>query len=426
MTYGAYPLFLRDCESVYKHLAQLRQTLSQDELVERFRLLLITGRDYPDPAMAQVVENLVLSPWGKTEFDHVFNRCCYILINYWWSNSGSKQGTVKLVQLLEGWLTASSDQATPVSDCVRRFVQTAQFAAIKDRARAVELADEIAHPAQPVRQHLGRYPFLYPHLLTQWDDSYEGYHAVKAVQREREQQFETELHRYCVAQWRSSSVASPAESSVPAAAVLAQNPTLLDPATLRQTIQAFTAKVHRQRTYQSLADHHRLLLLQAPSVRVAKHRLYDYLTTTLDDRYSQHRFNQWLATQLSQIQSQYDLDSPQRPLMIQICGELVAALLTGPEADTANHLMFVDFNHNLGPTATVGFLLQILLLCRGMMRHQWDVIKGHVSKLFASMFKHYEAVAVGQAEWLIQCLENLQVAFAIHSERTDFSWMFAR
>ena len=70
-------------------------------------------------------------------------------------------------------------------------------------------------------------------------------------------------------------------------------------------------------------------------------------------------------------------------------------------------------------------LLQILLLCRGFVRHQWEVIKSYVSKFFAFIFKHYEAAESGEVEWLIDCLENLQIAFAIHSDRTDFSWMFA-
>ncbi len=44
-------------------------------------------------------------------------------------------------------------------------------------------------------------------------------------------------------------------------------------------------------------------------------------------------------------------------------------------------------------------------------------------QFFAGLFRHYESVASGEVEWLLGCLEHLQVAFAVHSDRTDFSWV---
>lgn len=420
MSYGTHPLFLRDCELVYHHLADLRRTLPQDELIERFRDLFIVGLDYPAPEVLAALSRIVTAPWADAEFDHVLNRCCYVLINYWWSHSGLKQGTIKLVRLLEAlpaWEVVPPT-VQMLRDRVKHFVQTEQFTMIQDRARAVEQEATSGYSDQKtVRDHIVRYPFLYPHLLMQWDQSEEGYHAVRTLQTQQEQQFEADLHRYCVAYWRSHTAATTMATPV-------TNPTLLDNTELTQTIQIYTGKVYQDQTYQELADQTRMQMMRSPSFQAAKQHLHTYLTTTIDPRYREHRFDQWLDHQLLNTLPDKNGQLPQRLWLIQTCCELVAALLAHPVNHVENHLVFMDFNHNLGPTATVGLLLQILLLCRGFVRHQWDVIKSYVSKFLASMFKHYQAATCGEVEWLIECLENLQVAFAIHSDRTDFSWMF--
>jgi hypothetical protein len=420
MSYGTYPAFLRDCELVYNHLAQLRRTLPQDELIDRFRALFIIGLDYPEPEVAAIVSRIVTAPWADEEFDHVLNRCCYVLINYWWSNSGLKQGTVKLVKLFEA-LPAFEVVAPAVRKLrgrVKHFLQTDQFATIQDRARAVEQENASEYSEKKtVREHIARYPFLYPHLLMHWDQSEEGYHAVRMLQSQQEQEFEADLHRYCVASWRSRTTTTPVPPTV-------KNPTLLNNTELTQTIQIYTGKVHQNHTYQELADQARVKMMRAQSFHAAKQHLHAYLTTTIDPHYREHRFDRWLDGQLLNTQPEKNARPPQCTLLIQTCCELVAALLANPVHHVENHLVFMDFNHNLGPTSTVGLLLQILLLCRGFVRDQWEVIKAYVSRFFASMFKHYGAETSGQVEWLIECLENLQIAFAIHSNRTDFSWMF--
>lgn len=426
MSYGTHLSFLSDCELVYNHLAQLRKTLSQDELLDRFRSLFIVGMDYPEPSVLAAVSRIAVAPWADEEFNHVLNRCCYVLINYWWSNSGLKQGTVKLVKLFEDLpaLEMVPSAVRKLRGRVKQFLKTEQFATIQDRARAVEQDVEAGDSAQKtVRDHIARYPFLYPHLLMNWDQSDEGYHAVRTLQAQKEEKFEADLHRYCVAYWRSRK-AGPLSAAAPIVPTTVKNPTLFDSTELTQTIQIYTGKVHQNRTYQELADQARIQMMRAPSFQAAKHHLHSYLTATIDPHYREHRFDSWLSSQLLGTLPEHNSDLPQRTLLIQTCCELVAALLANPGQHVENHLVFMDFNHNLGPTATVGLLLQILLLCRGFVHHQWEVIKSYVSRFFASMFKHYQSATTGQVSWLIDCLESLQIAFAIHSDRTDFSWMF--
>jgi hypothetical protein len=97
--------------------------------------------------------------------------------------------------------------------------------------------------------------------------------------------------------------------------------------------------------------------------------------------------------------------------------------LANPVQHPSSHTMFMDLNSNVGPTGTIGFLLQILLLLREFVRDQWEMIKSYVSKFLAGIFKHYESVVSEEMEWFLGCLDHLQVAFAVHSERTNFSWV---
>jgi hypothetical protein len=468
--------FTRDCEFIYTHLTELRKTLSQDELLARFQALFIIGQAYPQPEVLAALYSIVTSPLAETHFPLFLNRCCYILINYWWSHPGQSrgQGTAKLVQQLESSPMCRDVQSAAyrLNQLVRQFAQLELFTGLCDRARAEQpptpanpspnpspnlsnLApqdpfknsaqislktqpeadlDDSADDWREVREEIHRYPFLYSHLLAPWDSSEEGKGAIRQIQRHREKQFEDDLHRYCLALRRQRPHPQDRSASCSAlpqgggwdgqwGASFCKNPTRLGEHELQQALWHYTGKAFQNRTAQDRANDCRTTLLQAKTFLAAKQHLYTHLSTLVDAKYSQHRFQGWLKAQIEAIQPQCDRQVPRPQLLMQLCGDLLAALLANPNQNRHHHIMFVDFNTNLGAVSTVGFVLQILLICRGLMREHWGRMKSYVSGLFAQLFRHYQSVARRDVEWLMHCLEHVQVAFAIHSERTDFAWL---
>lgn len=430
MSNGSYSIFVRDCDLIYTHLTKLRKTVAHDVLVEQFRHLFVLGLEYPEPAVLAALHRIVASPLAEREFNNFLNRCCYILINHWWMRPDSVSGIGSLVRLLQS--IPSSACTIPVvqrlRQLVQRFQQTPQFASIQDRLKAASARKAETEPSaqtrqRSVRDHIAHYPFLYPHFLTTWDSSEEGQTVVKMVQRQREKQFEDDLHRYCIALRRQTG--SP-HLSQPVSTLHTggyQNPTQLEDSVLEQALRQYAGKVHQGRTAEDLAHDCRLVMTQAKSFKIAKREMHEYLIAPIGNRYTDHRFGHWLELELNKIHPHLDQQIPHRQLLKQLCSDLISCLLANPTQHPSYHMMFMDLNSNVGPTATIGFLLQILLLLREFVRDQWEMIKSYVSKFLAGIFKHYESVVSEEMEWFLGCLDHLQVAFAVHSDLTNFSWV---
>jgi hypothetical protein len=92
-------------------------------------------------------------------------------------------------------------------------------------------------------------------------------------------------------------------------------------------------------------------------------------------------------------------------LLIGTCRKLLNFLVV-ENAQCPNHAVFVDLTGNLGITTTISLLLKIVLICRK--------VKPYLEKQFSVLFKHYETCARDSVTWLIDSLENLNVAFSIN------------
>lgn len=414
----SYRHFRFDSESLYNHLLELRKEESPADLVERFRYLFVDGSDYPDPQIRAALHRIATSPWAEQEFTLILNRCCYILINYWWLHPELRQATIELVNLFNPPYSVA--QNSPVAHRLRallkQFTQTEQYAELQDRARIVEKAPDDEPKNEPIRHLIPRYPYLYPYCLLNWDSSETGHQAVKQMQEARERQFEQDLNRYMTYRLRQSS--SPQTGEV-------KNPTLLSPHQVETAVRKFVGKVEGPHTYRDLARQFVAYSKEAPSYRDVKREMYDYLTASIlhseKPDYGKHHFNRWLAEQLQATLPQSDNLRPNHSLLVQTCGQLLEYLVASPTRPN-HHVVFVDLNNILGSTFTIGLLLKIVLLCREV-KSNLDIIKAHLSRRFAVMLKHYETRVRGEIEWLVECLENLMVAFSIHFGRADFSWV---
>ncbi|MCS6814513.1 MAG: hypothetical protein NZ772_13230, partial [Cyanobacteria bacterium] len=82
---------------------------------------------------------------------------------------------------------------------------------------------------------------------------------------------------------------------------------------------------------------------------------------------------------------------------------------------TNAHFVFVDLVTNLGPTQTIGIVVKVVLIC--------PKIAPYLEKRFSILFNHYEASPRDVVQWLIDCLENLNVAFSINLGSADLSFI---
>ena len=80
-----------------------------------------------------------------------------------------------------------------------------------------------------------------------------------------------------------------------------------------------------------------------------------------------------------------------------------------------NHLVFMDLINNLGSTKTIGLLLKVLLICKK--------VKPYLERRFAILFNHYESQRRSAVQWLVYCLEKVNLAWSTHFGRVDFSFV---
>jgi hypothetical protein len=414
-------LFKQDANLIYDHFLYLRREESAKVLVERFYRLLIDGVEYPDRAVAAARDRIVTadSRWAAHEFLNVINRCCYILVNHWWLQSefkaDFKQSTVDLIGLFE--TTAVNPAKTlatrQLRELVHRFTDSPQYEALRRRAKVagsdagVATRQESDSQGEPIGNLIHRYPFLYGHYLqTDEDSSDVGHYAIRRLQAQREKQFEHDLLWY--ATHLNLQENNHAHRSV-------ENPTLLQPDQLKVAIRQFAGKAEGAHSYRDLAFGFLREASQVKSYQALKWELQDYLTTAIkhsaNPKYGSHRFNDWLHEELGNTLPHNDHLKPNGVLLVKTCGQLLDSFVNPNHP--SNHGMFVDLIGNLGATFTVGLLLKLVLLCR-RVKANLEAIKSHVNKRFAMMFKHYETRSRSEIAWLIECLDNVMVAFTIH------------
>ncbi|PSB29790.1 hypothetical protein [Stenomitos frigidus] len=421
----SYRDFQCDTEVLYTHLLNHRKIEQPYQLLERLHNLFVEGQDYDKPEVLVALNRIVFSKWADQEFNAILNRCCHILMNYWWSHLGCESPAVDLVELFQAspYTSASFVATRRLRELVKLFVQSNQYLELRQRVEAAELAPQTPQTdderSQPIKDLVPRYPYLYPHCLMNWDSSDLGHQVISQLQVKKEQQFEQDLHRYTTHLLRPK---APPTKTAPEIS----NPTLLSNQQLETSIRRFAGKAEGSKTYQELAKQFVSSSRQAPSYRVVKRQMYDYLTASItysDCRdYGKHHFNRWLTNQLEATLPQNDTLRPNGGLLVQTCGQLIDCLVANPKQQPNNHGVFVDLTTNLGATFTIGLLLKIVLLCRET-KANLDAVKAYLAKRFAVVLKHYETKVRGEMSWLVECLENLMIAFGIHFGQADYSWV---
>ena len=134
----SYRDFTTDADHLYAHLEALRETAPADDLLNRFKSLFVEGDRYPESKVLQTLHRMLASAWIEQEFDNVFNRCCYILINYWWLKRRWEL-TSRLIQLIEtaAGQPAASGQSTDLRNRLTRFTQSPKYQLLRDCVQVV-------------------------------------------------------------------------------------------------------------------------------------------------------------------------------------------------------------------------------------------------------------------------------------------------
>ena len=415
----SYRDFTTDASYLYAHLEALRETAPADDLLNRFKALFVEGDRYPESEVLQTLHRMLTSTWIEQEFDNVFNRCCYILINYWWLKR-SWELTSRLIQLIEtaAEKPAASGQSADLRNRLKRFAQSPKYQLLRDCEQVVTfIPDGSTAGVEVIDGLISQYPYLYSYYLREWNNSDDSVQqALGILKSTREQEFERSLYTYAKEFQRK-------KRGVDQAIILPhQKPTFLSHENLRSAILTFSGKSEGDYTYQDKAGQTLVKLENVADYRAAKHCIKDYLTESIQHTskptYGDRKFNQWLGKQLDNSCLERDQTKMNPRVLMNTCRDLIDALIVPPSRNFENHLMFTDLIANLEATFAMGFVLKIVLLCQSF-EGNLKAIREHVAARLADLFEYYESYSPDDLKWLIECLDNWLIASTVQFGRWD-------
>ena len=412
---------IRPEEELYAHFLQCIKIESSARIIERFRYLFIKGTGYEDHNIKVALDKIVDSKTAEQEFLFILNRCCHIIINQWQMQPNLKPDIPRLIAEFEHILPpggAHSRSSIKLRRLVKNFAQSEQYLKLQRLARLIDREKENkSERSEYVGNLIQRYPYLHQHCLVSDDSGYEFKRTIKKMQTKLQRKYEVNLSQYVTSRVRMIQTVRQYKAlnqkRIPKKIIQpVKNPTLLSDRDLDRSIHHYLGKVELGCTYHDLSQNFLTHTSQTQSYKAFKDDLYEYLITSIESNYGKHHFNQKLYKCLQNTLPDFHNQKFNEFLLIRTCSQLFKFLVVNSQNNPEHYLLF-DLISNLGETKVIGFLLKIVLIC-----HK---IKPYLEKRFSILFSHYESFDQTGVPWLVESLENLQIAFSIHFGNVDLS-----
>jgi hypothetical protein len=404
-------------QQVYDYLLSCVHSELPQQLIEKFRLLFLSGAAYPHPQVNAALEKIIFSRESEAKFPLFLNRCCYILINRWQMTPETQAAVPYLIKTLENVPTTNNIYARKhkrLLQLVKLFTLSQLFHKLQCLAQLITTPEHKQVSQEPLKHFINRYPYLYQYYLLPEDSSYEQQQAVRRMQARTQRKFEIELSQYVTYQVRLGQLTRQGVSASQAQRLIhpVNNPTLLSEKELGKAIAHFTGKVDGVHTYQETAHIFQAYSAYLPAYKNFKDSLYQYLVSTISNTYGERHFNHRLYQHLQNILPDYNHNKVDELILVRTCNQLLNFLVV-ESSQNVDHFVLIDLISNIGSPRTIGLLLKILLLC-----HK---VKPQLEKRLTILFNHYESSSSQGLPWLITSLENLNVAYSLHFGKTDVS-----
>lgn len=385
---------------LYQHLQYWRQQELPHQLIERFCNLFLGIRDYSNPAVTNVLLRLAERPEAEREFKFVLNRCCYTLINLWYTQPRHHWAISELIQRLGCYnpILVSDPKVRKAQILVKNFSQTEQFAALERLRQIFDFRLEKKVQAiwsseeEPLIHRISHYPFLYNSTLLTRDSGSEQKQNVNDLRRTAEKNLGIQLARFQTYQKQAM------DSSK------LENPTLLDGQGLSQALEYYTGKIDGIRSHKDQARWFGTYSKTARSFGEFKNDFVDFLIYPLvleEPKYKNNYFTRNLRQYLRETLAEFDSQQLNNFILVETCRRLFNYLVV----DSPHQPVFRNFRYlinDIGYSLTVGLLLRIVLFC--------SAAKPWLERCFSILFDLHEHRSCRDVPWLVTSLEHTNIA----------------
>jgi hypothetical protein len=401
-------------EQLYQSFAALVQTRPPTEVIDHFQHLIIDTHNIQDLNLKATLDRIVLAKNAPEIFPQFLLHCCLIVIDFWQLDPKAHPFIPQLVTCFDHLPSPGYKQARAVHrlrELVAEFLTTEQYTILRRIAQIYQPTQIADH--SPLEALLGRYPFLYKTLLLNEDSDYEQQQTVRYLYSRHQERYEFQLNRFVTYQARLADLARARQLSRGAGRVIRRekNPTLLSDRELATALRHFWDKRPGRGTSQELAQRLRFGINHFASYASFKTQLHQYLIHSLPTS-SPYPISDQLQTHLHNILPRYDQRRPDESLSLRTATKLLGLLMIEKD-NNPDHYRFIEAVANLGATYTIGMLMKLTLLSPPLVPE--------LEKRLTRLFRHYQTFPQQDVTWLIQVLENYQLASSIYRGSVDLS-----
>lgn len=389
-------------EVLYQHWQTSRQEESPDQVIQRFRQLFVEASGYADSAVWSALTSLTQRAHADRQFKYTLNRCCYTLINPWYTQSRYHWAIPELISLFEQLPETApySIESKKIRALVKDFTLSEQYATL-NRLKQVFLepktsADQALLPLeeQPLGHRIRHYPFLYDNSLLTKDSTQEQKQNILDLRRKAEKDLGLNLVRH---QSFLQGHSRPGQAG---------NPTLLDDHSLSEALNHYTGKFDGHRTQKDWASWFLTFSKTTRSFRDFKEEFVEYLIqpiAAVEPKYADNHFTRQLRHYLRDILCDFDNHRLNDFIVVETCRKVLNYLVVDrlpnkrPEFRAFRHLL-----NDVGYTLTVGLLLRVVLFC--------SMAKPWLERCFSVLFNLHEQKFCKDVPWLVTSLEHTNIA----------------
>jgi hypothetical protein len=407
---------------LYDSILQWLQRDSSEQIVEKFRYLFIKGNGCDCPQARAALEAIVNSENASREFNFVFNRCCHLIINEWHINPRLRVKIPLLINQIALALPLNSTQSRTtrkLRGLVLSFQESEQYLKLKRLSNLIDRSQENRpiYKQQAISNLIQRYPYLHQQCLLGEDSSYEFKQTITNLQKGIQHRYELDLSRYITYRVRLVEIVrrykANKQTKIPKNIIQpVKNPTLLSDRDLDRGLRQYLGVRENGYTYHNFALKFRDNFAYINSHKELKQSFYEYLTVGFNCQYSKEVLNPKIFSYLDSILPDVHANKVDEFTLLRTCSLLLKFFVVD-SIHNLNHYLFVDLIANLGEIKIIGLLLKIILLC--------DKAKPYLEQRFAILFAYYEPFTQDGVSWLINSLENLQLALSVHFGKVDLS-----
>ena len=409
-------------ELLYNSIKQWLQNDSSELIIEKFRYLFIKGNGCDCLEARQALEDIIKSKYAKAEFNFIFNRCCHLIINEWQRHPILKAKIPLLINQIGLALplnTAQSRTTRRLRELILKFIESEQYLKLKRLSNLIdrERENSTLNKYQTVGNLIQKYPFLHQQCLLSEDSSYEFQQTITNLQKGIQHRYELDLSRYITYRVRLVEIIrkykADKKTRIPKRIIQpVKNPTGLSDRDLDRGLSHYIGEIANGYTYRTWALNFRDRFIYIDSHQELKQRLHDYLTFGFNCQYSKEVLSLKLSNYLDNILPDIHANRVDEFTLLRTCSQLLKVLVVD-SIHNIDHYLFVDTIASMGETKVIGLLLKIVLLC--------DKALPYLEQRFAILFSYYESFTQDGVPWLINSLENLQLALSIHFGKVDTS-----